>query len=141
MTPPTQLRNSAARPYHSQLCRLVSYCLVAIFSLSLFGQGLNTITAASDAPATVFIGEYPADHQPLDVPVAPDSQPLETQPEKDTENSFGDDWLKLTVASEPVHFFDLRSARTSFLECIRALHNRSAISLVVLHHAWKSSIQ
>lgn len=115
---------------HGLLYRVVSYCLLAIFGLSIvLGQDLaepkNTDRSVTSLHALV---DNQNPNQPLDSPIEPDSAPAESQDEKDL-------W---DYTQE--HGARKASNEISFSQYVRSIQNRNTVSLFVLHHAWKSSI-
>lgn len=127
---------------HGLLYRVVSYCLLAIFGLSIvLGQDLaepkNTDRSVTSLHALV---DNQNPNQPLDSPIEPDSAPAESQDEKDLNDSLDDDWGKVFWGYTQEHGARKASNEISFSQYVRSIQNRNTVSLFVLHHAWKSSI-
>jgi hypothetical protein len=119
---------------------LTSYCLVVMLGLSLVTGSFFILDRPHELAAKVVVGDHPTPHQPLDIPLDADSAPAETQDEKDIKDSLDDEWGKFAGASV-TSCRSLGSLNSfSLSPHTRSFHNRSTISLFVLHHAWKSSV-
>lgn len=135
-----QVRRPHTTPYRhssSAVSVVTSLCLISVFALSLVYNLLSNPVGAIRETSETRLAHQQAPGQPLDVPLGTDSNPIETQDEKDSKESLDDEWGKATLACVISSNLPGHWAKFSLTQHIRSTHHRSTVSLVVLHHAWK----
>lgn len=116
------------------------YCFAVIFSLSLVGEySLSLFLSHHKAPAAAgkqIALSTPADNSdfPLEFPKGTEPDQLE-MPEDGPEAQSHDVCVLSAVLEGTLHF---STQKSSFLNFTSYIENREPVSLIVLHHSWKS---
>ena len=79
------------------------------------------------------------DHQPGRLPLGTGQSPVEPKSADESEyNDFDDDSDNLNSNQFPEKKFILNSVKCLLSNLLHSIENRSKVSLIILHHSWKS---
>lgn len=128
---------------------VVSNCFLAFFFsfFFVFAQASDFANAdfenrESEKSSTSVQGHHLiADHhQPVHIPV--NSVPLPPEPEskneRETNDHSGDDTDKILASLSLQERLNLTSGKCLLLHLVNSCENRKEVSLIILHHSWKS---
>lgn len=124
-----------------------SYCWVVIFSFLFVSKQFAAFASTHTEECEIREGHailqcddlskdsHPLFHLPFDA----DSTPLDSEvPDEEPNDNFDDESGKACWNQSTEGSFDINSQRSLFLQLLRSIQNRHTVSLIILHHSWKS---
>jgi hypothetical protein len=116
---------------------LLKCCFVAVVALFLILEGRKAAANISFGKdhASSFLGDYSSHHGDCSKPV-----PLEREArdEGESENDSKDETDQLSHIVTPASTRDFHSGKLLFFQLRLASESRTSVSLIILHHCWKS---
>lgn len=116
------------------------FCLAVFFSFFfLLPHASLADSRGNDATHLGKVNFHNDDSQPIHLPLAPDSNPLEPEipgegeSDENSTDALGELWCTIPLEKRP----DLTSGTSSLSQLILLIENRSKVSLFILHHSWK----
>jgi hypothetical protein len=137
-----QSKNTKRNNRQSLLDTLYKYCFVIAFSVSLLGQYVLDLSQAgaryvdaTHAKSSISDGSGLVSHHSLDFPFDAEPENSEEIDEDFPADQHHDVQLWNAMLA---HIFRNSVAKSSFANFSSHIANRKTVSLVILHHSWKS---
>jgi hypothetical protein len=122
-------------------CRIIYFVVVLCFFIepalatSQIAFGESEVHYGVHDQPDLDVGHFSTTHSPFSIPLRPESEPLdENEVKADTDDELGKFFLTLSLRQK----LDLVSENSLFLHLLLSCENREGVSLVILHHSWKS---
>jgi hypothetical protein len=122
------------------LDRLLRSCFIAIVTLFLVWEGGNASASVSSKrdTAAYFFDDHSSEHRDSPEP-APLERDVRDEGESESDSEDEADQLNHTVTSEITR--DFHSGKLLFFQLRLACESRASVSLIILHHCWKSFLR
>jgi hypothetical protein len=119
---------------------LLSFCIALFFGLFILSPHVSQADSIGKKTTHFYKVNLHSDHhQPVRLPVESFPNALEPEiPDGRESDDQSNEWSALEGSLSLDNGREIISNTSSFFHFVRAVENRSRISLVVLHHSWKS---